>query len=226
MCHPWLRALVLVLGLLVPAAWAEPADAPARVTDVTVQPVDDTVTVSIATAGTPVYRSELLGGPFRLVLDFDDTLYEWRKAPLSVAADPVKEIRGSQYRKGVARLVIELTRKAAYRIEPQAGEIRVVFAPPATAAQPGVPAPAPARPAPPSRAPTMPSTWRLHGIIVSNGASAAYIADPGTDQVRRYVVGDPIGDGAVHIIEERRVVLKMPRGEIELRLEERRPTQE
>ena len=234
-----------MLGLLVPAAWAEPADAPARVTAVTVQSVDDTITVSIATAGAPAYRTELLGGPFRVVLDFDNTLYEWRNAPTPVAADPVKEIRGSQYKKGVARLVIELTRKALYKIEPEAGGIRVVFAPPTKAAQPAVTAPAapapavmaPIVPAPPAPAPTtrapatsapatpaMSSTWRLHGTIVSNGASIAYIADPGTNQVRRYVVGDRIGGGLVQAIEDRRVVLKMPQGEIELKLEERRPT--
>ena len=44
-----------------------------------------------------------------------------------------------------------------------------------------------------------------------------------TSQVKRYVVGDRIGDGLVGAIEERRVVLRMPRGDVELLLEEFRP---
>jgi hypothetical protein len=46
-----------MLGFLARAAWAQPSDAPARVTDVAVQAVDDTVTVSIATAGAPKLRA-------------------------------------------------------------------------------------------------------------------------------------------------------------------------
>lgn len=134
----------------------------------------------------------------------------------------MKEIRGSQYRVDVARLVIELTRKAPYRIEPQAGEIRVVFAPPTKAAPPTATVPTETAPTAPAK-PTAPATWRLQGIIVSNDASIAYIADPLTNQVKRYVVGDPIGDGLVAAIDERRVVLKMPHGEVALRLEEHRP---
>ena len=240
-----LAALVLVLGFLVQAAWAQPTDAPARVTEVTVQSVDGTVTVSVATAGAPKYRSELIDGPFRLILDFEDTLYGWKKSLVPVGADPVKEIRGSQFRKGVARVVIELTRKAPYRVETQAGGVRVVFAPMTKAAPPASqaplapPAPAPSAPppvvalpaapppaAPPPAAPakaTVPPTWRLEGIVVNDGVSAAYIVDSATNQVRRYVVGDRIGDGLVEAIEQHRVVLRMPRDTIELRIEERRP---
>ena len=60
----------------------------------------------------------------------------------------------------------------------------------------------------------VPLTWRLQGTVVSDDASiVAYIADPLTNQVKRYVVGDRIGDGLVGAIEERRVVLRMPRGD-------------
>src|SRR5712692_2400141 len=119
----------LMLGLLVRAAWAQPIDAPARVTDVAVQTVGDVVTVNIWTVGGPKYRSQFMDGPFRLVLDFENTLYGWDKARVSVGAGPVKEIRGSQFRVGVARLVIELTRKVPYKVEPEAGRVRVVFTP-------------------------------------------------------------------------------------------------
>jgi hypothetical protein len=216
-----LAVLALISGLLVRAAWGQPSDAPARVTDVAVQSVDDTVTVSIATEGAPKYRSELLDGPFRLVFDFENTLYDWKKAPVSVATDPVKEIRGSQYRVGVARIVIELRRRAPYRVEPEGGGIRVVFAPPTKAAPPTVTAPPVTAPA--TAPEPAPSTWRLQGIIVSDGVAAAYIVDPATNQVGRYAVGDRIGDGRVEAIEERRVVLRMPRGGLELRLDELLP---
>lgn len=244
-CAPTLNA-ALMLALLGPAAWAQPSDGPARLTDVAVESVDDTVAVSIATMGAPKYRLELMDGPFRLVFDFDNTLYGWKKTPVPVGAGPVKEIRGSQFRVGVARLVIELTRRAKYRIERQAdGVIRVVFVPATKAAPPTAGAPpsmpstrtAPSEIAPPTPAPipTKPSatvpattpakpkgqlTWRLQGIVVSDDASIAYIADPVTNQVTRYVVGDRIGDGRVGAIEERRVVLRMPRGDVELRFEE------
>lgn len=225
---PTLNA-ALMIGLLVRAAWAQPTDAPARLNDVVVQSVDGTVTVSIAIMGAPKYRNELIDGPFRLVFDFEDTLYGWKKTRVSVGAGPVKEIRGSQFRVGVARLVVELTRKAPYTVEPEAGGVRVVFAPPtktapATAPAPTATAPMATAPARTPAKPMGPSTWHLQGIIVSETASIAYIADPATNQVRRYVVGDPIGDGFVGAIEERRVVLKMPSSEIELRLEKGRPT--
>ena len=197
--------------------------------------------------------------PFRLVFDFDNTLYGWKKTPVSVGAGPVKEIRGSQSRGGVARFVIELARKATYRIERQADGIRVVFAPstkaaPPTAAAPtstsptaptetaptetaptetaptetALPTPAPIPTKPPATVPATnpakpkvpPLTWRLQGTVVSDDASTAYIADPVTSQVKRYVVGDRIGDGLVGAIEERRVVLRMPRSDVELLLEE------
>ena len=241
-----------MLGLLGPAAWAQPSDAPALLINVAVESVDDTVAVSIATMGAPKYRIELMDRPFRLVFDFDNTLYGWKKTPVSVGAGPVKEIRGSQSRGGVARLVIELARKATYRIERQADGIRVVFAPPTKAGPPTAAAPtsipptaptetAPTETAPPTPAPILtkppatvpatnpakpkvpPLTWRLQGTVVSDDASTAYIADPVTSQVKRYVVGDRIGDGLVGAIEERRVVLRMPRGDVELLLEEFRP---
>lgn len=206
--------MTALLVVLVHAAWAEPVGAVSRVTDVAVQVVDDAVVVSIETAGNPEYRREFLEGPFRLVLDFADTSYGW-KARMPVNEGPVKEIRGSQFRVGVARLVIELTRKAAYRIEPLAGGIRVVFAPPERTTSAAKTPASGAKPRSPSSGP-----WRLQGIVMIDGVSAAYIAEGAMDQPTRYVVGDRIGEGLVESIEERRVVLKMPRGAVELRLDD------
>lgn len=202
-----IAALALTLGALARAA-AQSPEPPVELTDVSVQARGETVTVNVTTSAAPKYTSELMDGPFRLVLDFEDARYRWTTAPVPGGADPVKEIRGSQYRKGVARLVIELTRRAPFTLEPHAGGVRVVFAAPA--------ARAPAAPRPPA--------YRLEGTVVRDeGTSVAYIAEAATNKVGAYRVGDPLGDGVVETIDERHVVLRTPRGTVELRMAEPRP---
>src|SRR5205823_10128511 len=49
-----------------------------------------------------------------------------RKAPLPVTEAPVKQIRGAQYRKGIARLVIEFTRKVGYAIREDEDGLTIV----------------------------------------------------------------------------------------------------
>jgi type IV pilus assembly protein PilQ len=61
------------------------------------------------------------------VLDFDDTTYGWRKTPLAVEAEPLKQIRGSQYRRGVARIVLELTRQVGYAIREERDGLAIVI---------------------------------------------------------------------------------------------------
>src|SRR2546425_7713126 len=56
----------------------------------------DGVRVDVKTSGPPRYRSELMDGPYRLVLDFEDTLYHWTVGPLAIDIDPVKTIRGGR----------------------------------------------------------------------------------------------------------------------------------
>jgi hypothetical protein len=51
----------------------------------------------------------------------------------------------------------------------------------------------------------------------------AYIFDPATRQVRRYAVGDTVGDAVVETIAERHVVLRTPSGRVELRVEQPKP---
>mgnify|MGYP003693833177 CR=1 FL=1 len=65
--------------------------------------------------------------PYRLVVDFDDTSYGWRKTPLSVDAEPLKQIRGSQYKRGVARVVVELTRSVGYAIREESNGLAIVI---------------------------------------------------------------------------------------------------
>jgi hypothetical protein len=78
-------------------------------------------------------------------------------------------------------------------------------------------------PSPPAAARRPPPAWRLEGIVIREGGSTAYIADAATNHVKSYHVGDAIGDGVVETIEERHVVLKTPRGPVELKMEEPRP---
>src|SRR2546421_17103 len=216
-----LRALEATLGLAL-ALWAraaagEMADAPVELVDVSVQSRSDGVRVDVKTSGPPRYRSELMDGPYRLVLDFEDALYHWTVGPLAVDIDPVKTIRGGQFRANVARLVIELTREVPYRVEAHPRGVRVLLgagralAPPGEALVPPAEAP---KPAPP---------WRLAGTVLRAEGSTAYIADAATSQVKSYRVGDAIGDGVVETIEERHVVLGTPRGPVELRMEELPP---
>ncbi len=214
---------MLALGVLARGAVAEPPAATVQLTGVRVERQGDAVTVEITTSGAPRFRSELMGEPFRLVLDFEDATYAWAKAPVAAGADPVKELRGSQYRKGIARVVIELARKAPYTLEPHAAGVRIVFgtAPAARAKPPAAAAP-PEAPAPPRAAPASPR-FKLQGIMLRDEGAVAYIADTATNKVGAYRVGDRLGDAVVETIEERHLVLRTPAGTIEMRLEDPRP---
>jgi len=112
------RAVGLVLMVLLTASpvAAQQAAATVKLSDITVATQPDAVTVFIKTSAPPKYQAELIDTPTRLVVDFEDTDYAWRKTPLSVAASPLTQIRGSQYRKGVARVVVQLNRKVGYAI--------------------------------------------------------------------------------------------------------------
>ena len=225
-------ALALALGL---AAGAAAAAAPVELSEVRVTPHAGGVRVEVSTSAPPRYRSELIDGPWRVVIDFEDARYGWAPKPLAVGADPVREIRGSQYRKGVARLVIELTRRVPWTVEAHAGGLSVLLGapplaapapaarPPAPAAPPGAaPAPAPAPPpAPPPRAPAR--APELQGIVLRDDGPVAYIVAPGATQARGYRVGDALGGGVIETIGERRVVLRTPEGTVELGLDVPKP---
>jgi type IV pilus assembly protein PilQ len=110
--------IFFVALILVPpgGATAIAQTAGVRLSQVSVATQPDTVTVYVKTSGAAVYTAELIDSPDRLVIDFADTTYGWRKTPLKVASDPLRQVRGSQYRKDVARVVVELTRKVGYAI--------------------------------------------------------------------------------------------------------------
>src|SRR4030095_12205410 len=83
---------------------------PGRLSDVTVSSQKDSVTVFVKTSRGPHYKADLVDSPTRLVVDLEDTVYAWRKTPLSIGREPLKQIRGGQYRLGVARVGLDLSR--------------------------------------------------------------------------------------------------------------------
>src|SRR6266436_1905606 len=151
--------LILVslgLMLLVPTGSGAQTE-PARLSDVTVSPQPDSVTVFVKTSREAQYKADLVDSPSRLVIDLENTVYAWRKTPLNVGKDPVKQIRGSQYRHGVARVVLDLSRSVGYAIREESNGLAIVIptaAPPATAAAGNRPA-VPAVPVPPDASPAV-----------------------------------------------------------------------
>jgi hypothetical protein len=149
-----LRAFGVALVLLLTSgAVAGAQTAPeVRLQDVSVTTQPDSVTIIVKTSGEAKYQAELMDSPTRLVLDFDNTTYAWRKTPLTIGPEPLKQIRGSQYRKGVTRLVLELTRKVGYAIREESDGLAIVIPTATTTAQaipeatpkPAAKAPAPA----------------------------------------------------------------------------------
>jgi hypothetical protein len=253
--------LVLVLALILLVGPVSAQAPTTELTEVAVIERDAAVEVWVRLSRPAKYQSELIDSPWRLVVDFEQTAYRWTTRPVPAPVEPVRELRGSQYRPGVARLVIELRRKSTYAIEQDREGLRIVLprtgaatdgsssarVPPASAPAPSPPArpepPAPkgstappgpsgaarAEPAPPARPPAAkpepaPTGPRVHGIIVLDQQAHAYIFDPGTKQVRRYAVGDALGDAVVETIGERHVVLRGPAGRVELRVEDTKPT--
>ncbi|MBI3629218.1 MAG: AMIN domain-containing protein [Candidatus Rokubacteria bacterium] len=113
-----------------------------RLSDITVDPAKVT-TVQIKTSGAAKYRAELMDKPPRLVIDLQDTSYVAPKTPPAVSGDPIKQIRVSQFKKNVARVVIEFTRKVEYKIVATPTGLNVVVnAPSAVVAAPAAKPPA------------------------------------------------------------------------------------
>jgi type IV pilus assembly protein PilQ len=140
-----LAGLAVVMLISVAGAGAE---TPARLTDVSVDTKGDATNVTVKIGAAPKYSAALID-PRRLVVDFEDTEYEWRKTPLPGSSDPIKEIRGSQFRRGIARLVVQLSQPATYSVQDKADGIVIVLDSAAGAGPAPVPTAAPApKPAP------------------------------------------------------------------------------
>jgi type IV pilus assembly protein PilQ len=123
------RVFSVMMLFLLPigdAAIAQTGQA-VRLSDITVTTQQDTATIFVKTSAPPKYQADLIDTPARLVIDFEDTQYAWRKAPLAVTNAPLKQIRGSQYSKDTARVVLEFTRKVGYAIREDEGGLAIVI---------------------------------------------------------------------------------------------------
>src|SRR5512132_3832833 len=110
-----MKAIVPSVGLLFLSAvvavgigTAETPDVAVQVTSVSVERVADAVTVRIRTSGQAKYQSSLIDSPNRLVIDLPGATYAWSKTTLNSDTEPVRQIRGSQWKGSVARVVVEL----------------------------------------------------------------------------------------------------------------------
>jgi type IV pilus assembly protein PilQ len=137
-------AVLMLIGLAHPAA----GQSAVQLKDVQVEQQNDSVTVKLWTTAIPSYSASLIDTPTRLVIDLTGTAYAWDKFRVNPDVAPIREIRGSQWKVGTARIVLELTRKVGYRIEPSAEGLSVVLEPSASAASDDAPKATASKPAP------------------------------------------------------------------------------
>jgi len=195
----------LALMLLVPTGSGAQTE-PARLSDVTVSPQSDSVTVFVKTSREAQYKADLVDSPSRLVIDLEDTVYAWRKTPLTVGKDPVRQVRGGQYRKGVARIVLDLTRTVGYAIREESDGLAIVIptaapaapsvassattSPPAPAARPVQLAQAPTTP--PAAAPPASNGQRLISFDFKDADVVNLLRILAAESTRNVVIGDDV----------------------------------
>jgi type IV pilus assembly protein PilQ len=114
-----IAGLAVVVSLAVAGIGAsQTADTPVELKDVSIERAFDGASVTVKTSGPAQYDAKLIDSPTRLVIDLSGATYSSSKARWTSGVEPIKEVRGSQWRKGVARVVVEMTRKdVGYRIE-------------------------------------------------------------------------------------------------------------
>src|SRR5438876_1347535 len=117
----------LAVALLVPAVSVAAQAGPAVLSDVTVTSQPDAINIFVWTSRETKYRAELIEAPGRLIIDLEDTVYAWRKTPFTVGADPVTQIRGGQYRRGVSRVVFDLPRDVSYAIREDDNGLAIII---------------------------------------------------------------------------------------------------
>src|SRR6266446_811970 len=168
----------LALMLLVPTDGRAQTE-PVRLDDVIVTPQSDSVTVFVKTSREAQYKADLVDSPSRLVIDLEDTVYAWRKTPLTVGKDPVRQVRGGQYRKGVARIVLDLTRTVGYAIREESDGLAIV-----------IPTAAPAAPSVASSATTTPPTPAARPVQLAQAPATPSAAAPSASNGQRLISFD------------------------------------
>jgi type IV pilus assembly protein PilQ len=134
-----MRGFVIVMTLLgAGGGAAQTADAPGpprELRDVKVEQRATAAAATVATSGQPKYETTRLDSPARLMIDISRTVAPARSHWTDVP-EPAGEVPGSQLTPGTARRVVELNRKAGYRIEERPQGLTVLID------APGGPAPA------------------------------------------------------------------------------------
>lgn len=111
---------------LVNAALRGTAHSSAIIRQISVSKNGDAPQVLVLGSGSMNYHASRLSHPSRLVLDFDN---ERMSAPKKTASDvePIRDIRAAQYSPEVARVVIDLSKDAAYSVRHVEGGVAVEF---------------------------------------------------------------------------------------------------
>ena len=134
-----MRGLLFLFILAAACAGpAQAADTPGvsrEIKDVKVEQRASTIAVTVSTTGQPKYEVTMIDSPYRLIIDLD-ARYAVPRSRWTEAPEPVKELRGSQFKADTARLVVQLSRKVTYRIEPGPHGLTVLIDPQTVAAPP------------------------------------------------------------------------------------------
>src|SRR5581483_11120085 len=97
---------------------SQTADSPIQLTDISIDRASDGASVTVKTSGPAQYEARLIDTPTRLVIDVTGATYAPVRARWTSGVEPVKEVRASQFRKGIARVVVEMTQKSVgYHID-------------------------------------------------------------------------------------------------------------
>src|SRR5512144_2601596 len=114
-----IAGLVVALSLAVTGIGSsQTADTPVQLKDVSIDRASDGASVTVKTSGPAQYEAKLIDSPTRLVIDVSGATYKSAKSRWTSGVEPVKEVRGSQWRKGIARIVVEMTRNdVGYHID-------------------------------------------------------------------------------------------------------------
>jgi type IV pilus secretin PilQ/predicted competence protein len=114
-----IAGLVVALSLVVTGIGSsQTAESPVQLKDVSIDRASAGASVTVKTSGPAQYEAKLIDTPTRLVIDVSGATYSSAKSRWTSGVDPVKEVRGSQFRKGIARIVVEMSRNdVAYHID-------------------------------------------------------------------------------------------------------------
>ncbi len=114
-----IAGLVVALSLAVTGIGSsQTADSPIQLTDISIDRASDGASVTVKTSGPAQYEARLIDTPTRLVIDVTGATYAPVRARWTSGVEPVKEVRASQFRKGIARVVVEMTQKSVgYHID-------------------------------------------------------------------------------------------------------------